>query len=359
MTKRKWIIGLIGFLVSVAGLIYVFQGVDFSGLRDDFANPALYIWAAPFMLLTVIAMVARSLRTYFLLRHEAKLPHWPLYKITMIGFCYNSILPSRAGEFIRAFLIGRLQGIGFFRAAASLVIARIFDLAMLLLCFGVALWSVNIDPNLEVKEFGFSMKGSQINGMFGHVISLCVVAVCGIVLLLFRPVQKLAVAIIHSLRFLPERFRNVLSHQFESFSSGLRSVGDPLTMLWVFGLTFVNWLIVAVSVWMLQFGFEGLAPINLGQAYAIMILIGFAVMIPSGPAAFGMYEVGGYFALIVLGIATEAQKTLAVSYILALHLFQILPIIVLGLIFTYRDHISIKAIRHEQEIREEVAAAVD
>ena len=347
LARNKVFMLTLGILISLAGLIWVIQGVQWAEVRADFANPALYLWAVPFVALTIAGIWLRGVRTYFLLRHEAPLEQWPLFKITMIGFCYNSIFPARAGEFIRAWLLGKQKAIGFARAAASLVVERLFDMIVILALFVLSLSYVPIASEQEVHVFGYTLKGGHIAPLIRQLIVLSGVVLLAVVVMLFEAPGRLIRRLIGALAFLPVPFRDRLCALSVSFTSGLRSIRQPGAVAWVVFLSFANWLVVAASVYVLQFGFPGLAPISMGQSMAITLIICFAVMLPSGPAYFGMYEAGGVFALLILGIVTMEQKSLAVSYVLAMHLLQIIPIIALGLTFALHDHVSLRRMREE------------
>ena len=88
---------------------------------------------------------------------------------------------------------------------------------------------------------------------------------------------------------------------------------------------------------------------SVGHAYAFTVLICFAVMIPSGPAYFGMFELGGKFALLLL--VTDDQS-LALGFTLAVHFLQIIPITITGLFFAFKDHISVKQLQEQQQASE-------
>jgi len=342
MSKRR-IMFVSGVAISCVGLYWAMKGVRWGEVAHAFSSPRLYLWSVPFVILTLINMWLRGVRTYYLLRHEAALEQWPLFKITMIGFAYNCILPMRAGEFIRAYLFGKEKGLGFTKAAASLVVERIYDLAMILLCFVGALMSVNIATELTVDVFGFQLKGAAIEPLTRKLVILCLILMVGVCFMLFSRTRALVLQVIRLLPLCPHLLKERLFALVESFASGLRSVRDPGAVAASLVLSFLVWLSIAVSVWVLQFGFSEMGPVSMSQSFAIMIFICFAVMLPSGPAYFGMYEAGGVFALLVLGIVREDQKSLALSFTLALHFLQVIPITILGLAFALKDHISVKA----------------
>ena len=68
-----------------------------------------------------------------------KVPVTGLFSPLMVGYMAN-ILPARAGEFIRAYLLGKKHGIPFSGAFASIVVERLFDIVAVLLLFQLLLF---------------------------------------------------------------------------------------------------------------------------------------------------------------------------------------------------------------------------
>ena len=362
IARKRPLMLILGILISIAGLVWAMSGVRLQDVMSAFLNPKLYLWGIPFIAINLASMGFRAYRTCLLLRHQAALDLWKTYKITMIGFCYNSLLPFRAGEFIRAWLLGKEKNLGFTRGLSCLVVERIYDLIMLLACFIVILGSVTISPEIEVTIFGFTFSGAKIAPLLTKAEILTILLAAGVLFMLFAKTRNLIHGVVRRFPLLPHWMRDRLCHLIESFASGLHSVRNPFTVFWVLVNSFLLWVLVALSIWVLQFGFpqvtaaaptEGLQHVTFGAAFAISILLCVAVALPSGPAYFGMFEAGGVFAFLVLGIAYgEKGKSLALSYTLAIHLMQIIPIIILGLFFAFRDHISVRKIQKESEATE-------
>jgi uncharacterized protein (TIRG00374 family) len=355
--KKRRVALIVGILVSCVGLWWALRGVEWTKVREAFSTTRLYAWSVPVAIVTVAGMWLRGARTYFLLRHEARLDQWPLFKITTIGFCYNSILPLRAGEVIRAFLLGKEKGLGFVKAAASLVVERVYDLIAILLCFGFALMSVKIATDMEVDVLGWSLKGESIRPITEKSVYLGVLLIAGILFMLFERTRRLVTGTIERLPALPSAIKEKLLAVVESFSSGLRSVRDPGAVTATLVLSLLNWLSVALSIWLLQFGFRELSgQMSMSESIAFMVVICFAVTLPSGPAYFGMYEAGGVFAFLALGLSQD--KSLALSFTLAIHLIQVVSIVALGLFFAFGKHLSVRRIAREAPAVVELVASV-
>lgn len=129
---KKWIQLLLGVLVSGAFLAWSFSRADLRLLGKTLAE-INYVWAIPFVLATMATMVVRTWRWKLLLKPLEDIPSRKLFSPLMIGFALNGILPARAGEFARAWLVAkRFEGVTFTGAFATVVVERIFDSILLL-----------------------------------------------------------------------------------------------------------------------------------------------------------------------------------------------------------------------------------
>ena len=80
--------------------------------------------------------------------------------------------------------------------------------------------------------------------------------------------------------------------------------------------------------------------IMLVSAFGMLVtMIGFAVLIPAAPGYWGLYEAGGVFSLIVLGVVSTSNQSTAFAVTLMTHLVQYIPIVAIGLYFAGRAHI--------------------
>ena len=77
---------------------------------------AAYIWLFPAVVLTLLSFYLRAYRWHYLLESIKPITISSLFSATLIGFMANNLLPARLGEFVRAYVIGRREGI---RGSAS------------------------------------------------------------------------------------------------------------------------------------------------------------------------------------------------------------------------------------------------
>jgi len=148
--KRKRIQFAISLLITVFFLYLAFRNVPLKRLAGDLRH-IRYIWAVPFMIITIISMYFRTLRWHYLLEPVVRAPTHKLFSPVMICFALNSILPGRAGEFARAYLVSRDYKVPFSSTLATVIVERIADGLGLLALFIVILAFVPLGRGLSVE----------------------------------------------------------------------------------------------------------------------------------------------------------------------------------------------------------------
>src|SRR5881394_4574031 len=97
---------VIGLLISAVFLYIVLKPVNPHDLWQA-VRSFKWRWAAPVVALTFLSMYVRAIRWHYLLRPTSIISSRRLFAPLMAGFGVNSILPGRAGEFARAYVLAR------------------------------------------------------------------------------------------------------------------------------------------------------------------------------------------------------------------------------------------------------------
>jgi uncharacterized membrane protein YbhN (UPF0104 family) len=80
----------------------------------------------------------------------------------------------------------------------------------------------------------------------------------------------------------------------------------------------------AVSAWLVTYAFH--LHLGLDCGVLVAVAVGLAMILPSPPAAVGVFEAAALLALKAYGIS----QTRALPYALVLHLFNFIPFLVMG-----------------------------
>jgi uncharacterized protein (TIRG00374 family) len=132
-----------------------------------------------------------------------------------------------------------------------------------------------------------------------------------------------------------------------SFIIGLHSLKSARDVTAVAGLSLAVWAFEATWYFLMLSAF-GALPRPLDRAVAaafMMVMINLGVMIPAAPGGLGPFEAAGVYALSAFGV----NETTAAGVALSAHAVQYLLITGLGLLFVWREGISLAQAREESD----------
>jgi glycosyltransferase 2 family protein len=280
-----------------------------------------YEWTVPALAVMTCAFFIRALRWQVLFA-----PPRPPFRIVAsalyVGYFFNNILPARAGDAASILALNRRARTPVAETTGTLVIERAFDLLSLLLLLFVSLpWL----PDLSWVRAAGLLAG----GLF-LAIGLLVVA-----LAVFgeRPFH-FAGRHLERIRFLKDLG---IGEAPANLFRGLHGLRRPWTGLLCFLLTALSWLVLAVGFWLVTIAFD--LGLSYGAGLLVVIAVGLGMVLPSSPAALGVFEAATVLALAAYGIPDSE----AVSFALVLHALNALPFLVLALVLLrpYRGLVSL------------------
>ena len=256
-----------------------------------------YLSIAGALALYAVATLFRGERWHQLLRQTSIHPRrLDSYCITTVGYAGNNILPARAGEALRVFLVsGRVEASK--REALGTIIAeRVLDAAVLAVAFAF--------------------------GAYGTLISGSPIALLGIV------VVGIAVVALFPSRFRPSPTHPRLRWLVDSIGRLLAPTRNLISRhgFLLCGLTFLIWVIEA-SVYFLVAHAVGLG-VSFDGAVFIMVVANFVSLIPAGPGYVGTFDAAVLYAAKKLGRSHSA----GISFLLLLRFVLFIPITVTGLL---------------------------
>jgi glycosyltransferase 2 family protein len=295
-------------LATGGGIYLALRGVDLDGVTHALASSD-YRTLAPAFVLLAIATYVRVVRWRLLFGPSTRPALRPAVEATLIGQFFNNVLPLRAGEALRVLALHARAGTSRAETLATVVVERAFDvLALLMLLFVTLAWLPAISwlRAAAVLALGASL------------------AIVGIILLLARygtrPVRFLALPLAR----LPFLSLKRVEHGAESLVRGLAALRHARLGLVSFGLTLTSWVLLAASFWLVAIGFvSGLSPL---AGVLIAVAIGLALILPSGPAALGVFEAAVVSALAAYGV----PRSDALSAALVLHAVNFFPFLAAG-----------------------------
>jgi glycosyltransferase 2 family protein len=303
-----------GVVLGGLAISLLFGYLAVRGVRPHAAWQALRenndLWLGPSLVALAAAMMARVVRWQLLFRPGRRPPLRSLTKAAALGLLFNSVLPVRAGEAARVVALKRYAGTSLAESTATVVVERIVDVSSLLLLLFVLLpWL----PSVSWLAAAAGVAGACLLG----------IAVLGLLVRRLRTRPEPAVRLLARLPGLREQtverlLRNAL-HGLEMLASPRQAVG---VLVW----TYASWLLLGLSFWFLMIGFDlGLSPL---AGLLVVIATGLAFIVPSAPAALGVFEAAGLTVLSAYGI----PRSDAFAYVLVLHLLNFVPFVVAGVV---------------------------
>jgi uncharacterized membrane protein YbhN (UPF0104 family) len=283
-----------------------------------------YEWTVPALAVMTLAFFIRALRWQVLFAPSRRPPFHLVASALFVGYFFNNILPARTGDAASILALNRRARTPIAEATGTLVVERVFDLLSLLLLLFVSLpWL----PDLSWVHTAAILAGSLIAAVALIVMALAVFGE--------RPFV-FAGRHLARVRFLADLG---IGEAPTSLFRGLHGLRRLWAGLVCFALTVLSWLVLAVGFWLVTIAFD------LGLPYAagllVVIAVGLGMVLPSSPAALGVFEGATVLALAAYGIPNSE----AVSYALILHALNALPFLVLGLVLLrpYRGQIPLRS----------------
>jgi hypothetical protein len=272
-------------------------------------------WLLPALVAFLIANVARAVRWRTLFVPGRRPPLGTTANAMLVGYLFNNVLPARAGEPARVVTLSRRAGVPAAEVVGTVLIERIFDVFALLMIFLVAQpWLPHV---------------SWIRGAAIAAIVLAVALAGAVVTLTVWGERPLRILLGPALRlpFVSAARLDAIIDELMSGLAGLRHVGVALGAL---AWTAVAWLLTAVSCWLAARAF----PLHLGFDAGVLVTsaIGLSMILPSPPAALGVYEAATVLALQAYGLSHSQ----VLPYALVLHALNFVPFVAVGLgVLTY------------------------
>ncbi len=323
----SWLKFALALGVSIAFTALFLLNTNLGDVADALAG-ADYVYVVPALALFALSLAARALRWQYLFR-----PHYDrdwrlLTPSLLVGYAGNNLLPLRAGELLRAQHASDHVGVPRMVSFGTFIMERLFDFMAL---------SSLVLAGILIAEQGTAYVAAAAT-LFGATIAGLAVA------LYFANNPARARGIVGGkVPLVPERFREQLADLAESFLLGCACLTDRGSFLAVSAVTCVAWGLEFGMYWVLSGAFD-LHPSFVSVAFA-GAAANIALSIPSAQGGIGPFDLTAIKALAAFSIAGDAVK----AYVVALHIFLVVPVSIAGMIVLWRSTLP--------SSRPEVAAA--
>jgi hypothetical protein len=280
-------------------------------------------------LITVAMYFVRAERWQYLLEPLGHTRFWIAFKTTVIGFAALLVLPARAGEVLRPYLLARREGLPATAVFATIIVERILDLAAMLLWLGVYLVWFGEDAARAAP----ALYRAIVIG--GSVMGAVALAVLGTMFVMAGHPERLHGLVLNIERVLPQRLAHAVARLARTFAQGLAVVRRPRRIVLALGWSLVLWILIALYGWLVARAFGIDFPLPGSFLLSAMLVVGVAVPTPGG--------VGAVHEAFRLGVTSffAADNDTAVGAAIVLHGLTTVLVVAAGFWFAMRDGLTI------------------
>jgi len=320
----------LGIVFSGGLLWFILSDINFKDVREPLLSAHYWI-IIPALPLTFLHVLIRAWRWYYLLPSRDKTSLRERHDSIMVGNFANFVLPLRAGEFVRPFLLSRVTRVSFAEGFASIVTERFFDLAAAIISLAILI------PFLPALPEWVSLSAYILGGVAVGILFF-------ILFVIFLPdVTRQAFSFL-----LKKVAHTSLAHKaqnfLDDFIASSHVLACPKNLFMVLWLTVLVWVSNYLLFYLFLFLLDVPATFLLGTTVAVMVAL--AVAAPSAPGFIGVYQIACQVGFELFYLSKED----ALVYSLVTHLFQFIVFVLYGLYVLSLFGVRLTELRQESQI---------
>lgn len=312
----------VGVIISLVLLFLTVRELDWQQVAQALRG-ANYAPIALSAAIVLSAFVVRAMRWSWLLRPVRAFAWQRLFSVVLIGFFGNYVLPAKTGELVRAYVLGKREGLSKSAILGSIAVEKTMDTLILFGILLATLWAVPLPDWISDFEKAAALV------LIGVLAVMFVLAARG------RHASKLIVRV---LQFVFPWWKERVARMTNSFVDGLGVLYHRSSIGMVIVLSLAVWVLTTLNFWLIGTALG----LNLPPyAYVIIVAItNMASFVPSLPGRFGTLE---FLSVTVLGLFGVDRNT-AVLFPILLRVAQLIPIL-LGYLFLNREGVRLLDVR--------------
>ncbi|HEY5616876.1 MAG TPA: lysylphosphatidylglycerol synthase transmembrane domain-containing protein [Vicinamibacterales bacterium] len=288
----------------------------------------------------VLTYVIRAWRWQYLLNPIGPTRFRTAFRTTVIGFAALGVLPARAGDVLRPYLLARQEGLTVSATLATIVMERVLDLIAVLALLALYVWGIAEPTTLPPAL----LRGIEISSALAGLAAIVLMIVMWI--LATHP-ERIGGLVFTAARVLPHPVADRLAALARTFSGGFAVAREPRALAAAFAWSFPLWLTIAAEAWLVTIAFGIAMPFPGTFLLQALLVIGVAVPTPGA--------VGSYHEAYRIGVTTffGAPEDTAVAAAIVTHAVSYFPVVLTGIVFMIQDGLSfgrIKALAGTKEV---------
>jgi hypothetical protein len=318
--------------LALALLAWFLKGADLSLVWAELTRGRLDLLLLA-LVTTMVTYALRALRWQYLLAGLGPTRFVIAFRSTVVGFAASFLLPARAGEFLRPYLLAQHERLSATAVFATVVLERVFDMATVLVLFAVFL--LTSDPALARSDPAV-FRAVQIGGLTAAVATVAILVVFFFLAGHPEAIGRFAERVE---RRLPDRLARLVAGLAQTFAVGLGAIRRPQQLVLVFAWSFPLWLSIAVGIWLVSRAFS--VEMAFTGSFLVMTLLVVGVAMPT-PGA-----IGGFHKFYQIGVTSffHASTEKAIGAAIVLHAISFVPVTLLGIFFMAQEGLTLGRMR--------------
>lgn len=319
MTRGRLLLTGLGIALSVLAVVALLRAVRAADVAEHL-RATRFEWLLAAVVVTAFGYVLRAYRWRALLHPQRDIPVSRVFGPTVVGFLAINTLPARLGEFVRVYLLARLERLPVAGVFGSSALERLLDLGCLAVFWVVSLLFAPYPEWFRVSGYITFGIGTLAAGL----------------LWLFQARRaQTERSLEHGiLSRLPAGLKGAMKGAIPSFAHALRALGAPGVLPRAAAWSAAMWIVNA-SVFLL-IGYAAGIVLPWWSPLLLTFVVCVAISLPSSPGFVGVMEAACVLGLSLLGVDGAGGLAFGILY----HLSQILPLVILGSIYAVRAHLK-------------------
>jgi uncharacterized protein (TIRG00374 family) len=326
-------------LLAIALFAWFLSHANLAGVWTQVKGARIDLLVAGFFTV-VLTYVLRAWRWQYLLDPIGPTRFRTAFRTTVIGFAALGVLPARAGDLLRPYLLARQEGLLVSATLATIVMERVLDLIAVLALLALYVWGI-ADPAALPPAL---LRGIEVSAALAGAVAI---ALMGVMWVLATHPERIGGLVFTMARVLPHSVADRLAGLARTFSGGFAVAREPRALAAAVAWSFPLWVAIAAEAWLVTIAFDIAMPFAGTFLLQALLVIGVAVPTPGA--------VGSYHEAYRIGVTTffGAADDTAVAAAIVTHAISYFPVVLAGIVFMAQDGLSfgrIKALAGTKEV---------
>ncbi len=337
---------IFSIFLTILFLYFAFKGTDFEKLWQVLSH-ANYWWVVAMFPILVVSHLFRAWRWEYLLRPiKRDIRYRNLVSSLMVGYMMNNVLP-RAGELVRPYAIGKLEGLSRSAAFGTVMVERIFDFLSMVVVLALV-------PLVYSGPLNQTFPWLEETGIWIMVLTVGFLGLFTFLMLRRDVVERILNLFV---RHLSPRRAELVARIVHSFLDGFLFLKEKKNYFMIVILSIIVWglYIVMMYVPFYAFGLTEKYSLDMSSALIVQAISSIGILVPT-PGATGPYH---YFTIQTLTKLYGVEDELARSYAMVTHAVGFIGITLVGVYYFFRNNLRMGDVMKKERVQDPIPESVN